>query len=165
MQSFIGSENPFSAKPSVTVVTRGRGFGTEHRQDDNETRYAGSTFDTYTASAAETAADAAARASDAQRSVEGWVIIVSNVHEEAQEDDVTDVFGEFGSIKQCHLNLNRRTGYTMGYALIEYADFTSARDAILRLNGAELLGKTIQVDWAFKKPPRRTAAANNNSDN
>ncbi|CAE7946992.1 NUDT12, partial [Symbiodinium sp. KB8] len=75
----------------------------------------------------------------AARSIEGWVVIVSGVHEEAQEDDIFEAFSEYGDIKNLHLNLDRRTGFVKGYAFIEYENKQEADAAIKAMDGNTLL--------------------------
>ncbi|XP_040994619.1 RNA-binding protein Y14-like [Juglans microcarpa x Juglans regia] len=129
-----------ASSSAVARKTKGRGFREDHPEaPDRSTRLAASKFDSL-------------KSPDGpgpQRSIEGWIILVSGIHEEAQEDDLQNSFGEFGEIKNLHLNLDRRTGFVKGYALIEYENFEEAQTAISSMNGAEFLTQTISVDWAF----------------
>jgi RNA-binding protein 8A len=82
--------------------------------------------------------------------VEGFLILVSGLHEETNEDDLYELFADHGEIKQLHLNLDRRTGFVKGYALLEYASFKEAQAAIQALNGHQLHEKPLTVDWALR---------------
>ncbi|RYP41069.1 hypothetical protein DL767_001230 [Monosporascus sp. MG133] len=88
----------------------------------------------------------------AVRSIEGWIIMVTNVHEEADEEALHDKFAEFGEIKNLHLNLDRRSGYVKASPKPKSAT-GEARAAIDGAHQTKLLEQTVNVDFAFVRPP------------
>jgi RNA-binding protein 8A len=85
------------------------------------------------------------------KSVEGWVLFVTGIHGEAQEDDMRDLFEQYGKVKSIVLNLDRRTSLVKGYALVMFSERSKAQDALNNLHGALLLGEKIGVHWTFCK--------------
>ena len=87
----------------------------------------------------------------AERSVEGWTVFITGLHEEATEEDLLDRLSDYGRVTDLKVILDHRTGFVKGYALAEFREFREARGAIEGLDGKSLYDRPIKCDFAFTR--------------
>jgi RNA recognition motif-containing protein len=75
-------------------------------------------------------------------------IYVGNLSFEAEREDLVDLFGQYGQVRQCSLPLDRETGRKRGFAFVELADADSEQRAIDDLQDVEWMGRMIRVNKA-----------------
>ena len=81
-------------------------------------------------------------------------IFVGNLPFRAEQEDVIELFAQFGEVTNCALPLERDTGRKRGFAFIEMADESIEEAAIEGLQGAELMGRPLRIN---KAEPRGSA--------
>ena len=84
-------------------------------------------------------------------------IFVGNLPFRAEQEDVIELFAQFGEVTNCALPLERDTGRKRGFAFIEMADESTEEAAIEGLQGAELMGRPLRINKAEPRGsvPRR----------
>ncbi|MFY7696347.1 MAG: RNA recognition motif domain-containing protein [Cyanobium sp.] len=75
-------------------------------------------------------------------------IYVGNLSFDAEREDLVDLFGQYGQVRQCSLPLDRETGRKRGFAFVELADDESEQRAIDDLQDVEWMGRMIRVNKA-----------------
>ncbi len=75
-------------------------------------------------------------------------IYVGNLSFQAEREDLLDLFGQYGEVRQCSLPLDRETGRKRGFAFVELADDAAEQKAIDDLQDVEWMGRMIRVNKA-----------------
>lgn len=82
-----------------------------------------------------------------------------------KEDDVGDRFRRFGEIKAIRLGYNWQTKMSKGFAYINFETHESAKNALLKMNGKEIQGRQIKVDFDVKESGKSSYKINLETDN
>ena len=88
-------------------------------------------------------------------------IYVGNLSFQATEDDLKEVFAEYGEVSRVSLPTDRETGRKRGFAFVEMSSEAQEDAAIAELDGAEWLGREIRVNKA--KPREESDGGNRRS--
>jgi len=79
-------------------------------------------------------------------------LIVRNLSFKANVGGLKEVFGKFGELKEVRVPTkpgNSKMG--CGFAFVQFADRATAENAIKELNGQEVLGRPVAIDFALNK--------------
>ena len=71
-----------------------------------------------------------------------------------KEDDIGDRFRRFGEIKAIRVAYNWQTKESKGFAYVQFESHESAKQALLKMNGKEVQGRFLKVDFDSKAQPK-----------
>ena len=92
-------------------------------------------------------------------------IYVANLSYEVTQDELTQVFAEYGSVNRVQLPTDRATGRLRGFAFVEMGTEAEETAAIGALDGAEWMGRNLKVDKAKPREQRKPASGNWGNNN
>ena len=82
-------------------------------------------------------------------------IYVSNIAFSATDQDLRQLFEPYGAVDKVSIITDRYTGQSRGFGFVEMPDSAAAKAAIHGLQGKELAGRTLTVNEAKPREPRR----------
>ena len=82
-------------------------------------------------------------------------IYVGNLNYKTTENQLKDLFGQYGDVESVNIIMDRYTDQSKGFGFVEMAEEDAATAAISSLNGQEFDGRSLRVDEAKERKPRR----------
>lgn len=85
----------------------------------------------------------------------GRKLYVGNLPFSATEAELRELFEQHGAVDTVNVISDRETGRPRGFAFVEFQEDAGAEAAQTALDGTELGGRTIRVNEAHERGPRR----------
>jgi len=82
----------------------------------------------------------------------GRKIYVGNINYASTEEQLADLFAQFGSVVSVDIIVDRFSGQSKGFGFVEMENESDAQNAIESLNGRELDGRQLRVNEAKERP-------------
>ena len=81
-------------------------------------------------------------------------IYVGNLSYDVTNEDLSEVFKDYGTVKRVQLPTDRETGRPRGFGFVEMSTEEEETKAIEALDGAEWMGREIKVNKAKPREER-----------
>jgi cold-inducible RNA-binding protein len=85
-------------------------------------------------------------------------IYVGNLAFTSTDHDLRQLFEPYGVVDEIRVIIDRDTGRSKGFGFVEMPDSTTAKTAIAGLQGKDLGGRTLTVNEAKPREPRRDSS-------
>lgn len=82
----------------------------------------------------------------------GKKLYVGNINYATTEDQLTDMFSQFGGVVSADIIMDRFSGQSKGFGFVEMETEEAAKAAIESLDGRELDGRQLRVNEAKERP-------------
>jgi RNA recognition motif-containing protein len=92
-------------------------------------------------------------------------IYIGNLSFQATEEDIKEIFAEYGTVNRVTLPTDHETGKKRGFAFVEMEDESKEESAIAELDGAEWLGRELKVNKAKPRESRSSSGGGNYTRN
>jgi len=83
-------------------------------------------------------------------------IYVGNLSYSVGQDDLSEVFAEYGTVKRVHIPTDRETGRMRGFAFVEMETEAEEDAAIEALDGAEWMSRDLKVNKARPREDKKS---------
>jgi RNA recognition motif-containing protein len=80
-------------------------------------------------------------------------IYVGNLPWSTTDNDLRDLFSQYGEVSSAHVIEDRETGRSRGFGFVEM-DEEGARKSIQALNGSDMQGRSLKVNEAQPRESR-----------
>ena len=81
-------------------------------------------------------------------------IFVGNLSYEISQENLVEVFQDYGKVQRVHIPVDKETGRKRGFAFVEMENKAQEAKAIEALDGAEWMGRAIKVNEAREREER-----------
>ena len=90
-------------------------------------------------------------------------IYIGNLSYEVNQQDLNEVFAEYGNVKRVHIPTDRETGRVRGFAFVEMESEADEDKAIETLDGAEWMDRQLKVNKARPRENRNSFSGGRNN--
>ncbi|GAV58980.1 RRM_1 domain-containing protein [Cephalotus follicularis] len=95
------------------------------------------------------------------RCMSGSKLFIGGLSYGTDDQSLKDAFANFGEVTEARVITDRETGRSRGFGFVNFSNDESASSALSAMDGQELGGRNIRVNYANERPSAPRSFGNN----